>query len=111
MPTYEYLCQTCHHRFEQWQRMSDEPLTVCPRCGEQIRRVLHPAGIVFKGHGFYKTDYGNGSVAPSSSNNGHNGSSGEKSEKPAESKSGSESKGGETAGSSNAKTGEASTVK
>ncbi len=56
MPTYEYLCQTCSHRFETWQRMVDEPLTVCPECGNHIRRVLFPAGVVFKGSGFYKTD-------------------------------------------------------
>ncbi|QBD79929.1 zinc ribbon domain-containing protein [Ktedonosporobacter rubrisoli] len=62
MPTYEYLCQTCNHRFETWQKMSDEPLTVCPECGSHIRRVLYPAGIVFKGHGFYKTDHGNGAL-------------------------------------------------
>ena len=63
MPTYEYACSTCHHRFEAWQKMSDEPLTICPECGAHIRRVLYPAGIVFKGSGFYKTDHGNGSLA------------------------------------------------
>jgi predicted nucleic acid-binding Zn ribbon protein len=47
--------------------MTDEPLTVCSECGGQIRRVLFPAGIVFKGNGFYKTDHGNGS-APVSNN-------------------------------------------
>jgi len=57
MPTYEYLCQTCSHRFETWQKMSDEPLTTCPECGSYIRRVLYPAGVVFKGSGFYKTDH------------------------------------------------------
>lgn len=69
MPTYEYLCRTCSHRFETWQKMTDEPLTVCPECGGHIRRVLYPAGIVFKGHGFYKTDHGNGAI-PSPSENG-----------------------------------------
>lgn len=48
--------------------MSDDPLTTCPKCGEHIRRVLFPAGIVFKGSGFYKTDHGSGSVA---GENGH----------------------------------------
>ena len=61
MPTYEYACSTCHHRFEAWQKMSDEPLTICPECGAHVRRVLYPAGIVFKGSGFYKTDHANGS--------------------------------------------------
>ena len=63
MPTYDYLCQTCSHRFETWQKMTDEPLTSCPECGSHIRRVLYPAGVVFKGSGFYKTDHGNGSLA------------------------------------------------
>lgn len=62
MPTYEYLCKSCGHRFEIWQRMSDEPLMVCPACGADIRRVVFPAGIVFKGSGFYKTDHANGSA-------------------------------------------------
>ena len=57
MPTYEYLCKSCSHRFETWQRMVDEPLTVCPECGGHIHRVLYPAGVVFKGSGFYKTDH------------------------------------------------------
>ncbi len=57
MPTYEYLCKTCSHRFETWQKMSEEPLTACPECGGVIRRVLFPAGVVFKGSGFYKTDH------------------------------------------------------
>jgi putative FmdB family regulatory protein len=69
MPTYEYLCRGCSHRFETWQKMTDEPLTICPECGGTIRRVLFPAGVVFKGSGFYKTDHnGSGSAA---SENGH----------------------------------------
>lgn len=63
MPTYEYACRECGHRFEAWQHMTDDPLTVCPKCNGSIRRVLFPAGIVFKGSGFYKTEYGsNGST-------------------------------------------------
>jgi len=62
MPTYEYLCKTCSHRFEQWQKMTDEPLSICPECGGAIRRVYYPAGIVFKGSGFYKTDHNNSSA-------------------------------------------------
>jgi putative FmdB family regulatory protein len=56
MPTYEYLCQSCGTRTEVWQKMTDDPLTICPACGGPIRRVLYPAGIVFKGGGFYSTD-------------------------------------------------------
>jgi putative FmdB family regulatory protein len=62
MPTYEYQCKSCNHRFEIWQKMSDEPLTTCPQCSGTIRRILFPAGIVFKGSGFYKTDHGSGGV-------------------------------------------------
>ncbi|HEX5441123.1 MAG TPA: FmdB family zinc ribbon protein [Ktedonobacterales bacterium] len=56
MPTYEYLCESCGHRFEVFQHISDAPLTICPNCSGHIHRVLFPAGIVFKGAGFYKTD-------------------------------------------------------
>ena len=62
MPTYEYQCKSCQYRFEVWQKMADEALTVCPECKGSIRRILFPAGIVFKGSGFYKTDHGNGAV-------------------------------------------------
>ena len=67
MPTYEYLCRQCGNRFEAWQHMSDDPLKVCPECGAEIHRVLYPAGIVFKGSGFYKTEYGSGSKGEKSS--------------------------------------------
>ncbi len=94
MPTYEYLCETCSHRFEAWQKMSDEPLQVCPECGRHIRRVFYPAGIVFKGSGFYKTDHGNGAVpegkksengngSESNGSNGKDGNNGNSASKPA----------------------------
>jgi putative FmdB family regulatory protein len=67
MPTYEYLCKECSHRFEQWQKMIDEPLKVCSTCGGPLRRVYYPAGIVFKGSGFYKTDHSNGAEGATSS--------------------------------------------
>ncbi len=91
MPTYEYLCRTCSHRFETWQKMTDDPLTTCPECGGSIRRVLFPAGVVFKGSGFYKTDNnGNGSVA---NENGHTDKSEKvESTKEGETKTASESK-------------------
>jgi len=59
MPTYEYLCQTCSHRFETWQKMTDEPLSICPECGGHIRRVLYATGVIFKGSGFYVNDHKN----------------------------------------------------
>jgi putative FmdB family regulatory protein len=56
MPTYEYRCTSCENRFEIYQRIDDEPLRVCERCGGELRKVFHPAGIVFRGSGFYATD-------------------------------------------------------
>ena len=90
MPTYEYLCRTCTHRFETWQKMTDEPLTTCPECGGTIRRVLFPAGVVFKGSGFYKTDH-NGSGSAASENGNANKSEKAESSKEAETKTASES--------------------
>ena len=58
MPTYEYLCKDCGHTFEVVQSMSDEPLTVCPECGGDLRKVFAPPAIAFKGSGFYATDHG-----------------------------------------------------
>ena len=56
MPTYEYECLSCKTRFERMQRFSDPPVAECPECSGAVRRVLHPAGIVFKGSGWYITD-------------------------------------------------------
>ena len=58
MPTYEYECQKCGHRFETFQSMKDKPLTECPKCGGKVKRLIGTgAGILFKGSGFYQTDY------------------------------------------------------
>jgi putative FmdB family regulatory protein len=56
MPTYEYACQSCGSHIEVYQRFSDEPLRDCGVCGGPLRKVFHPAGILFKGSGFYATD-------------------------------------------------------
>jgi putative FmdB family regulatory protein len=56
MPTYEYLCQSCGARFEAWQKMSDDPIDTCPTCGNHVRRIIFPVGLVFKGSGFYIND-------------------------------------------------------
>lgn len=56
MPLYEYACDTCDNLFEVRQRFSDEPISTCPECGASVRRVLHPASVIFKGPGFYLTD-------------------------------------------------------
>lgn len=56
MPTYEYECTVCGQHIEVFQRFSEDPLTSCGVCGGKLRKVFHPAGIVFKGSGFYATD-------------------------------------------------------
>ncbi len=56
MPTYQYLCRNCEHRFDIVQSIHDDPLVVCPECAGTVRRVLHPVGVTFKGSGFYRTD-------------------------------------------------------
>ena len=58
MPTYEYECQKCGHRFEEFQSMKDEPLKKCPVCKGKVKRLIGAgAGLLFKGSGFYTTDY------------------------------------------------------
>lgn len=58
MPTYEYECQKCHHRFEKFQSIKDEPLKRCPKCKGKTKRLPGTgAGLIFKGSGFYQTDY------------------------------------------------------
>jgi putative FmdB family regulatory protein len=56
MPTYAYACTACDHRFEAVQSFSDDALTVCPECGDRLRKVFGSVGVVFKGSGFYRTD-------------------------------------------------------
>lgn len=57
MPTYVYQCKACKHQFETFQKMTDEPVKVCPECSGEVARVLFPPGIVFKGAGFHINDY------------------------------------------------------
>jgi len=58
MPTYEYECQKCGYLFERFQSITEEPLKRCPKCRGKIKRLLGTgAGIIFKGSGFYETDY------------------------------------------------------
>ena len=57
MPTYDYQCENGHH-FEIFQKMTDPKLEICPQCGGRVERLIGPgAGLVFKGSGFYSTDY------------------------------------------------------
>jgi len=59
MPTYEYECTDCSHQFEQFQSMSEKPIRKCPKCKKNSveKRVSAGAGIIFRGTGFYETDY------------------------------------------------------
>jgi putative FmdB family regulatory protein len=64
MPTYEYECGSCGHAFERFQNMSDAPLKTCPQCGSTVKRLIGTgSGVIFKGPGFYSTDYGSSSTA------------------------------------------------
>ena len=67
MPTYSYGCRTCGHQFDQFQKFSDDPLTTCPECGGEVRRLIHNVGVVFKGSGWYVTDSRKASSTDSSS--------------------------------------------
>ena len=62
MPTYEYVCRSCGEGLEVVQSFRDDALTVCPRCGGELRKVFGSVGIVFKGSGFYKNDSRNSST-------------------------------------------------
>lgn len=89
MPTYEYRCRSCGDELEVVQSFSDDPLTECPSCGGQLRKVFGSIGVTFKGSGFYKTDSrSSGSSTSSSSSSG------------SDSSSSSGSSGGDSAGSS-----------
>lgn len=58
MPTYDYLCEDCGHRFEKFQPIQAVPEKQCPQCGQQVKRLISGgAGVLFKGSGFYQTDY------------------------------------------------------
>ncbi|TAJ24391.1 MAG: hypothetical protein EPO64_09560 [Nitrospirae bacterium] len=57
MPIYEYVCASCEHRFEVKQKMSDPPVTSCARCGQAVSKIISAPAIMFKGSGWYITDY------------------------------------------------------
>jgi putative FmdB family regulatory protein len=59
MPTYEYECDACKHTFEEFQSMSAKPIRKCPKCGKlKVKRIIGGgSGVIFKGSGFYETDY------------------------------------------------------
>ncbi len=57
MPTYEYECCRCGERIELLQRVTDPPLRRCGKCGGRVRKLIFPVGVIYKGSGFYTTDY------------------------------------------------------
>jgi putative FmdB family regulatory protein len=91
VPTYQYACTACDHRFDAVQSFSDPSLTDCPVCAGRLRKVFSSVGIVFKGSGFYRTDSRSGSgsaVAKAESGSDSSGSTTEtKSDKSSEKKS------------------------
>jgi putative FmdB family regulatory protein len=56
MPIYEYKCSRCGHKFEVKQKITDKPVKICPNCGGSLQKIFFPAGIIFKGDGFYITE-------------------------------------------------------
>jgi len=73
VPTYEYRCNACDHRFERFQKMSDKAVEECELCSGVVERVLFPVAVHFKGSGFYTTDYAKKKGLSASSNgNGDN---------------------------------------
>ncbi|MDZ7272065.1 MAG: zinc ribbon domain-containing protein [candidate division KSB1 bacterium] len=77
MPTYEYRCTQCEHMFEVFQSIKDEPVKTCPMCGGAVRRLIGGGnGLIFKGSGFYITDYRNKGRSSGKDDSGKKGSSG-----------------------------------
>ena len=90
MPTYQYACTACEHRFEAVQSFSDASLTECPECSGKLRKLFGAVGVVFKGSGFYRTDSRSGSSKSTTSSSSTETKSTEK--KSADTKSSSDSK-------------------
>jgi putative FmdB family regulatory protein len=89
MPTYDYVCDACDHQFEIFHLMKDEPKRKCPKCGRnKLRRLIGPgAAIVFKGSGFYQTDYRSESYKKGAAAEKSSATAGSKSESKSEPKS------------------------
>ncbi|MCL7960248.1 MAG: zinc ribbon domain-containing protein [marine benthic group bacterium] len=79
MPTYEYECRECGHAFERFQGINEDPISLCPECKGKVRRLISSGGgLVFKGPGFYATDYRSGGSGGSKSAKGKKGEEGGK---------------------------------
>jgi putative FmdB family regulatory protein len=99
MPLYAYQCKDCGVRFERRQGFDDPAVTVCPECEGSVHRLIQPAGVIFKGSGFYVTDHKSSSRNAASSKS-------DKSDKPTTDKSS-----GEKAKASESKSGESKSEK
>jgi putative FmdB family regulatory protein len=64
VPIYEYVCQSCQHQFEVKQKFSDDPILSCVQCGQAVRKIISAPAIMFKGSGWYVTDYSDKMKAP-----------------------------------------------
>jgi putative FmdB family regulatory protein len=110
MPTYEYECTVCGQHIEVFQRFSEDPLTTCGVCGGKLRKVFHPAGIVFKGSGFYATDSRAKASSGAASTKDSDGGSSSSGATSSDSESGSTSKKAERSSSSKGSNDKASTT-
>ena len=113
MPTYEYECTVCGQHIEVFQRFSEDPLTICGVCGGKLRKVFHPAGIVFKGSGFYATDSrakASSGTASTKDSDGGSSSGATSSDSSSDSEGGSTSKKADGGSSSKGSNGTASTT-
>ncbi len=70
MPIYGYRCRSCGNEIEVLQKMSDPPLKTCPKCSGELTKILYPAGVIYKGSGYYSTDYKSGKAASKAASNG-----------------------------------------
>ncbi len=77
MPTYGYRCKKCGHELEVLQKITDPPLKTCPECGGELAKKVYAAGVIFKGSGYYTTDYKSAKSSDGASSNGSS-SDGEK---------------------------------
>ncbi len=106
MPTYEYACKGCDHTFEVYQSMRDDPLRKCPSCGRlRLKRLIGTgAGLIFKGTGFYQTDYKKATAPVGESESSHANGTGQSEAKPEGQKKseGAKSEGGKSEGAKSA---------
>ena len=82
MPIYEYLCEGCAYKFEVKQSMKDEPVATCARCGKAVKRLISSPAIMFKGSGWYVTDYSDKLKPPTSNGDAAAAKTEEKKETP-----------------------------